>query len=128
MLRFRIVRRRVTLRGRALHYREHKERARALVHERAAHFAAAYGVRYARIAIRNQKSRWGSCSEKGNLNFHYKVALLPEHLVDYVVVHEVCHLREFNHSRAFWDLVAQSVPAHVAARRELKRAEARLCG
>jgi predicted metal-dependent hydrolase len=123
VLKFRIVRRRVTLKGRAAHYREHKERARELAHVRASHFAAAYGVQYIRIAIRNQKSRWGSCSEKGNLNFHYKIALLPPHLVDYVVVHEVCHLREFNHSRAFWDLVAQNVPAHVAARRELRQIE-----
>jgi hypothetical protein len=66
--------------------------------------------------------RWGSCSKKGNLNFNYKIALLPQRHSDYVIVHELCHLREFNHSKKFWDLVEQAVPNHRALRTELKRA------
>ena len=126
--RFRIVRRRITLKGRVAHYREHKERARKLVHARITEISASYGLLHARVAIRNQKTRWGSCSQKGNLNFHYKIVFLPPHLVDYIIVHEVCHLKEFNHSRAFWDLVAQKVPAHAAARRELRSMEKSMRG
>jgi len=73
------------------------------------------------VKIRDQSSRWGSCSWKGNLNFSYKLVLLPEHLADYVVVHELCHLREMNHSPRFWALVSQTVPDYRAKRRELKK-------
>ena len=102
-------------------YLEHKEAARKIAHERAAHFAKAYGVSYGRIAIRNQHSRWGSCSAEGNLNFNYKIALLPQHLTDYIIVHELCHLLELNHSPRFWALVAQTIPDHQAHRRELQQ-------
>lgn len=72
------------------------------------------------MAIRNQKSRWGSCSTKGNLNFNYKLAIIPSHLADYVIVHELCHLGEFNHSQKFWDLVAKTMPGYKEMRNELK--------
>ncbi len=103
------------------HFAEHKERARALVHERLEYFNQFYGVKWNRIAIRNQRSRWGSCSRKGNLNFSYKLALLPAHLSDYIIVHELCHLKELNHGQKFWDLVAKVVPNHRELRRELKK-------
>ncbi len=72
-----------------------------------------------KISIRNQKSRWGSCSKNGNLNFNYKIAFLPEYLADYLVAHELCHLREMNHSKKFWNLVAASVPDYKQKRKEL---------
>lgn len=97
-----------------------KRRAAALANERCRHFALRYGRSYARISIRAQKARWGSCSTSGNLSFNYKLALLPARLSDYVVVHEICHLAHLDHSRAFWGLVEKTVPDHVALRRELR--------
>ncbi|MEK7582914.1 MAG: M48 family metallopeptidase [Patescibacteria group bacterium] len=72
------------------------------------------------IKIKKMKSRWGSCSKKKNLNFNARLAELPDYLIDYVVVHELCHLKEFNHSRSFWSLVAQTIPDHKNRRRELR--------
>lgn len=103
-------------------YAKYKEAARRLAGERVAHFNRLYGFSFNRINIKNQKSRWGSCSKKGNLNFNYKIALLPPALADYIVVHELCHLGEFNHSRRFWDLVARAVPDYARLRWELPRA------
>lgn len=91
------------------------------MHERLAHFNTRYSFAIGRVAIRNQKSRWGSCSKKGNLNFNYRIVLLPAHLADYVIVHELCHIGEFNHSRKFWVLVAQAAPDWRRHRAELKR-------
>jgi predicted metal-dependent hydrolase len=91
--------------------------ARALVMRLNQH----YGYNIGRIAIRNQKTRWGSCSGKKNLNFNYKSMFLPPELQAYLVVHELCHLREMNHSKRFWDLVAQQVPNYQVLRRELRK-------
>lgn len=101
-------------------YEAYKESARTLAHARVAYFAQHYGVQYGRIAIRNQQTRWGSCSRRGNLNFSYKIAYLPPELADYIVVHEVCHLREFNHSEHFWALVSETMPHYKAMRKSLK--------
>lgn len=98
-----------------------KEKAQGIAQARAEHFAGAYGVRYARIRIGSQKTRWGSCSKHGNLSFNYKIALLPGELQDYIVVHEVCHLKEMNHSKKFWSLVALKFPNHKALRKELRK-------
>ena len=68
------------------------------------HYAGLMNVQYGRITIRNQKTRWGSCSSKGNLNFNCLLMLAPDEVVDYVVIHELCHLIEMNHSKAFWKL------------------------
>lgn len=73
-----------------------------------------------RIAIRDQKSRWGSCSQKGNLNFNWKLIMAPPQALDYVVVHELCHLHEFNHSPRFWALVAEQMPEYEAWKKWLK--------
>lgn len=102
------------------HYLEYKEAARQLVHDRLAHFNQFYNFAYGDITIRDQKTRWGSCSRTGNLNFNYKVAVVPEHIADYVVVHELCHCKEFNHSQRFWDLVAQTIPDHREIRKQLR--------
>ncbi|MFA6253907.1 MAG: M48 family metallopeptidase [Candidatus Paceibacterota bacterium] len=101
-------------------YLKHKELARALVLARVEYFNQIYKLPVGRISIRNQRSRWGSCSKKGNLNFNYKVALIPAHLADYIIVHELCHLKEFNHSKRFWALVGQSTPNYLELRRELR--------
>lgn len=102
-------------------YIKYKEIARQLAKERIAHFNVAYNFTVNRISIKNQKSRWGSCSKKGNLNFNYRVALLPERLADYVILHELCHLGEFNHSLRFWDLVAKTMPSYKKIRQEFKK-------
>lgn len=102
-------------------YLKYKEQARELAHRKADEYSKIYNVTYNRIAIRNQKTRWGSCSKSGNLNFSYKIALLPEELSDYIIVHEVCHLEEFNHSKNFWNLVAQTIPNHEELRKKLNK-------
>lgn len=91
------------------------------MHQKLARLAPLYGVTYKKVFIKNSRSRWGSCSERGNLNFNYRVALLPEPLADYVVAHELCHLIHFNHSPAFWQEVARAVPNWRQARRELRK-------
>ena len=68
------------------------------------------GVTYGRITIRNQRSRWGSCSSKGNLNFNCLLILAPDNIIDYVVVHELCHRKEMNHSKRFWSEVEKVLP------------------
>jgi predicted metal-dependent hydrolase len=97
-----------------------KKRALALVEERCAHFAPSYAVRYGQISVRAQKSRWGSCSSNGNLSFNYKIALLPPRIADYIVVHELCHLREMNHSKDFWAYVECAFPDYKTLRKELR--------
>jgi hypothetical protein len=91
-------------------YLKYKELARGIVEKKLNHFNRLYGFSWRRISIRDQKTRWGSCSKAGNLNFSYRVIYLPEELSDYIVVHELCHLEEFNHGKAFWALVERAVP------------------
>ncbi len=97
-----------------------KKQALLFAQARAEHYAAYYGVAYKKISIRAQKSRWGSCSEKGNLSFNYKITILEPRLADYIVVHEICHLKQFDHSKAFWTLVAQQFPDHHELREKLR--------
>ena len=101
-------------------YLNNKERARLVAMERLRYFNVHYGFSYRRISIKNQKTLWGSCSRQGNLNFNYKIALISPALADYIVVHELCHLRELNHSRRFWSLVAETIPDYAARRKELR--------
>jgi predicted metal-dependent hydrolase len=101
-------------------YRAYKERARVLVHELLTKVSAQYGYSWGRVSIRATTSRWGSCSSKKNLNFDYRIYFLPKHLQEYLIVHEVCHLKEMNHSPRFWALVARAVPDYMARRKELR--------
>lgn len=101
-------------------YKEALVQARVLVKERVAYFARQYGFSYGTITIRNQKTRWGSCTKAGNLSFNYRLAFLPPKLVDYVVVHELCHTREHNHSERFWVLVAKAFPDYKMLRKQLR--------
>lgn len=91
-------------------YLANKEKARRLARERLEHFNQFYGLKWKRIAIKQGRGQWGSCSKLGNLNFHYKIALIDPELADYVIVHELCHLKEMNHSKRYWDLVAKTIP------------------
>lgn len=84
------------------------------------YYAKKMNVDYGRITIRNQKTRWGSCSGKRNLNFNCLLMLTPEAVLDYVVVHELCHLIEMNHSEAFWQQVARVMPDYEKHRKWLK--------
>ena len=116
----RVRKRRVgALGGSKWEYLAQKERARELVHQKLLTLNKHYGMVFNKVAIRNQRSRWGSCSKKGNLNFNYRIIYLPEALQDYLIVHELCHLAMFNHSKQFWALVAEVIPDHMARRREL---------
>ncbi|MFH1561571.1 MAG: M48 family metallopeptidase [Patescibacteria group bacterium] len=107
-------------RSSAYNYQQYKKKTLKLVRQKIKQFNQHYQLSCQKISVRNQKTRWGSCSKKGNLNFNFRIGLLPDHLVDYIVVHELCHLKELNHSKKFWDLVVQTIPNHKIARRELR--------
>lgn len=100
--------------------RQYRELARRVLTAKTELWAARMGVTYGRIAIRQQATRWGSCSTKGNLNFNWVLVLVPEELQDYVVVHELAHLREMNHSPRFWRVVAEQLPDYAERRKRLK--------
>ncbi len=100
-------------------YLLHRESARVLVMERLTHFVAEYtkldpilgqSMKYNRVSIRNQRGRWGSCSSKKNLNFNYRILTLSPELRDYIIVHELCHLKELHHGESFWKLVERVIP------------------
>ncbi len=80
-----------------------------------------YGFKYGLISVNNAKTRLGSCSRIGRLNFSYRLSAYPDDIIDYVVAHELCHLKEFNHSRRFWDLVALAIPDYRQKRRLMKK-------
>jgi predicted metal-dependent hydrolase len=80
-----------------------------------------YGFTYTQVAVRNQKTRWGSCSTSGSLSFNYRIMYLPPHLAEYLIVHEVCHLKEPNHGERFWRLVERKAPDYKNHRKELKK-------
>ena len=84
--------------------------AKAYIPERVEHYAKIIGVDYGRITIRKQKTKWGSCSSKDNLNFNCLLMLTPNEVIDSVVVHELCHIKEMNHSKSFYDEVLRVYP------------------
>lgn len=101
-------------------YKQHKQAALELVKERVAHFSALYGFVPKRVSVGNARTRWGSCSRKGALMFSYRIVFLSEELRDYLIVHELCHLKEFNHSAKFWGLVAQTIKEWKVLRKQLR--------
>lgn len=103
--------------------RELKEMARQLADvlpETVNHYAKVLGVTYGKISVRNQRTLWGSCTGKGNLSFNCLLALAPREVMDYVVVHELCHRLEMNHSARFWKLVERILPDYRVRRRWLR--------
>jgi predicted metal-dependent hydrolase len=98
-----------------------KEKATGIIHDRLQHWNEHYQLHYSKVTFRNQKTRWGSCSAKGNLNFNWRLAMAPIQVIDYVVVHELCHLQHLNHSKKFWALVEQTQPTHKQWRKWLRQ-------
>lgn len=94
--------------------------ARDIFIRKVEYYARILQVTYGRITIREQKTRWGSCSGKGNLNFNWRLIFAPEHVLDYVVVHELAHRREMNHSGAFYAIVESVLPDYRASRKWLR--------
>ena len=94
--------------------------AKQVIPEKVAYYARLMGVTYGRISIRKQKTRWGSCSREGNLNFNCLLMMAPPEVLDYVVVHELCHRLEMNHSERFWTLVEKVMPDYRVSREWLK--------
>ena len=98
----------------------YRQAAKEYIPKRVAYYAQLLDVTYATISIRDQKTRWGSCSSKGNLSFSWRLILAPPKVLDYVVVHELCHRREMNHSPRFWALVESIIPDYKTHRKWLK--------
>lgn len=96
-----------------------REKIKEKISGRVQYYSGKMQVEYGRITIRNQKTRWGSCSSKGNLNFNYRLFYLPEELLDYVVIHELAHRRYMNHSMQFWQEVAAYCPNYDRYRKKL---------
>ena len=96
------------------------DKALEVIPMRVEYFANIMGVTYGNITIRNQKTRWGSCSSAGNVNFNYQLYYLPDELLDYVVVHELAHRRHMNHSKEFWSEVERYCPDYRVRRKQLK--------
>lgn len=99
----------------------HRRTILDLVRKRLEYFNNIYNFDFCKVRIKSQRTCWGSCSRRKNLNFNYRLAFLPSHIVDYVVVHELCHLGEMNHSKNFWNLVAKAIPDYLNIRKELRR-------
>jgi len=118
--------RKIKKRSASILYCENKELARTLILERLKFFNQHYNFTYHRVAIKDQKHCWGSCTSKGNLNFSYKLLFLPPTLRDYVILHELCHLSELNHSKRFWNTMAEVMPDYrerAVALRHLERTQ-----
>ncbi len=97
------------------------DRALEYIPKRVIFFSMQMKVYFGNVTIRNQKTRWGSCSSKGNLNFNCQLMRMPPEVIDYVVVHELCHLKEMNHSKAFWEEVEKVMPDYQKHRDYLKK-------
>ncbi len=102
-------------------WKEHKGSALALVQTLITKYQEVYPYKYTSISINNPAGRWGSCSSKGRLNFNYRIKFLPSELAEYIVVHELCHLKQMNHSLRFWALVAKAFPNYQELRKTLRK-------
>lgn len=104
----------------------YRQQAEKLIKKRVDELCPQLGITYGRLTVRGAKTRWGSCSQKGNINFNWKLMMAPEPVIDYVIVHELVHLKEMNHSKNFWKLVAEHCPQWRKHRKWLKDHEAEL--
>jgi len=104
----------------------YRREAAAHLSARIEHYVPRLGVRPSRVTIRGQRSRWGSCSGKGTVSLNWRLMMVPSALADYVVVHELCHLRHMNHSPQFWAMVGGAVPDYRERRRSLNARQGRL--
>lgn len=107
--------------GQKLNYKLHKKEAEKIILKKLAQFNSYYNFKFNRVVVKNQSSCWGSCSAKKNLNFNYQIAFLEEPLLDYIIVHELCHLGQLNHSKKFWRLVAETTPNFKENRNALRK-------
>ena len=111
---------------RALIERWYRREAATHLSARVEHFSPQLGVRPSRVTIRGQRSRWGSCSGKGTVSLNWRLMLVPGALADYVVVHELCHLRHMDHSPRFWAMVASTIPDYRRRRHNLNALQGHL--
>jgi len=99
----------------------YKKQARKVLTERVGYFSQKYGFKVGKIRISSARTRWGSCSAKGTLSFTWRLVMAPVNVIDYVVVHELCHLKELNHSKAYWAQVEAILPGYKQQRSWLKK-------
>lgn len=118
-LKFFYVKRKITRKMPAKLYLENRESARILITSRLNYYNTFYGFSWNRVSIKDTRRRWGSCSRMGNLNFSYKLVLIPSELADYIIVHELCHLGQLNHSNDFWKLISRTIPDYKTKRKRL---------
>lgn len=104
-----------------MHYLLHKIEARNLVKGKLEKWNKELGYEYKDVRIKQLKSRWGSCSSNKDLSFNYKILFLPEIMQDYIVIHELCHLKEMNHSKTFWALVEGLIPNHQSINKLMRK-------
>ena len=105
----------------------YRERAREVITDKVTYFQRFIGKSVGEIRIKEQKSRWGSCSSQGNLNFNWKIVMAPDEIIDYLVVHELCHRLPMNHSKEFWDSVGKIIPDYKKREKWLKENGNLLC-
>jgi len=99
---------------------KYRKEARSLIEPRVRELAMLHGFTYKKMTFKNMKTQWGSCSSRGNLNFNLRLVFLRQELIDYVIIHEMCHLKEHNHKRPFWNLVESKMPDYKKYDRELE--------
>lgn len=98
----------------------YRKKAEEVMHDRLQFFDEHYNFKYNNVVLRNQKTRWGSCSSSKNLNFNWRLIMAPIEVIDYIVVHELCHLKQMNHSPNFWKLVESIMPDYKERKKWLK--------
>lgn len=104
-----------------MHYLLNKSEAKKLVKQKLEEWNEKLELEYRSFSIKNLKSRWGSCSSNKNLSFNYKILFLPEMMQDYIIVHELCHLKTMNHSKKFWALLGNIMPNYLSIKEKIKK-------
>ena len=112
-----------TIRLTAKEEAQYKKQAKAYLQQKCQCFSQIMGLKHGEVRINSAKTRWGSCNKKGNINFTYRLLFVPEDVIDYVVVHELAHLKEMNHSARFWSVVEQTMPDYKTRREKLRECE-----